>query len=203
MLPSCCRSHFGQAPQVPPRVLFHRFNRDVDHDERLANLYLPDLAEPDKGAADNHTSSAQSKNKTKFKNAFAKASERVSQNFQNTGGCATATTRNRRLCRGKTGNRRLRHFKYLKVIQLFFNYYGIWRCHTAGLEAPGFWNVQSIGLWCTPSEHNAERVPHSNLPEVAPLAVSSAHSPTSNIFVRLHKKEDKRSTKRRDTGNWS
>ena len=115
----------------------------VDHDERLANPYLADLAEPDKGAADNHANSAQSKNKTKFKKA--KANERASQN---TGGCATATTKNRNLCRGKTGNRKLRRFKYLKVIQLFFNYYGTWSCLTAGLEAPGFWYVQSIGLWC-------------------------------------------------------
>ena len=122
----------------------------VDHDERLANLYLPDLAEPDKGATDNHANSAQSKNKTKFKKAFAKANERVIQNFPNTGGSATATTKNRKLCRGKTGNRKLRRFKYLKVIQLFFNYYGTWICLTAGLEAPGFRYVESVGLWCPP-----------------------------------------------------
>ena len=187
-------------PRCRPESCFISLTMMVDH-ERLADAYLADLAEPDEGTADNHANSAQSKNKTKFK--MAKANARQSQNPQNTGGCATATTKNRKLCRGKTGNRRLRHFKYLKVIQLFFNYYGIWRCHTAGLEAPSCLECAKHRTVVHPSKHNAERVPHSNLPEVAPLAVSSAHSPTSTIFVRFHRKEDKRSTKRRDTGNWS
>ena len=122
----------------------------VDH-ERLADAYLADLTEPDEGTADNHASSAQSNNKNTVQiQPFAKANERVSKNLQNTGGCATATTRNRRLGRGKSGNRRLRRFKFFMVIQLFFNYYGTWRCHTAGLGAPSLWNVQSIGLWCPP-----------------------------------------------------
>ena len=111
----------------------------VDH-ERLADAYLVELTEPDEDTADNHASSARSKNKTKFKKA--KANERASQNLQNTGGCATATTKKRKLCRGMTGNRKLRRFKYLKVIQLFFNYYETWSCLTAGLEEPSLWYVQ-------------------------------------------------------------
>ena len=109
-------------PRCRPESSFIGSTMMVDH-ERLADAYLADLAEPDEGTADNHVSSAQSKHKAKFRKA--KANEKASQNLQNTGGCATATTRNRRLCRGKTGNRRLRHFKYLKVIQLFFNLWNV------------------------------------------------------------------------------
>ena len=53
-------------PWCRPEPPFIGSTMMVDH-ERPADAYLADWAEPDEGTADNHASSAQSKNKTKFK----------------------------------------------------------------------------------------------------------------------------------------